>query len=234
MLKSNLIRGSLVLATLMHCAFAEATVVNAKASADSFLSVHPSLGSGNAPMGNREYLASIGAWGYESYPIVRFNLSGLAGKTVNSDATLSLSYLGYFADPRMTISLYAVNNAWSEASSTWNNYSPAYGPLLSTTNVDVGGLGVGDKQYFTVPQATVQGWIDNGASNFGVFLVSDHFSRDISWASREYTPTGGAQGSWSPTLSFGITSAVPEPETYAMLLAGIGLIAPISRRRKQQ
>jgi hypothetical protein len=29
------------------------------------------------------------------------------------------------------------------------------------------------------------------------------------------------------------TSAVPEPETYAMLLAGLGLMGGIARRRKQ-
>lgn len=30
-----------------------------------------------------------------------------------------------------------------------------------------------------------------------------------------------------------VTSAVPEPETYAMLLAGLGLMAGAARRRKQ-
>jgi hypothetical protein len=32
----------------------------------------------------------------------------------------------------------------------------------------------------------------------------------------------------------GITAAVPEPETYAMFLAGLGLIGGIARRRKQK
>jgi hypothetical protein len=30
------------------------------------------------------------------------------------------------------------------------------------------------------------------------------------------------------------TAAVPEPETYAMLLAGLGLIAGMARRRKRK
>jgi hypothetical protein len=33
-------------------------------------------------------------------------------------------------------------------------------------------------------------------------------------------------------VAVGITSAVPEPETYAMLLAGLGLVGAIARRRK--
>ncbi len=33
------------------------------------------------------------------------------------------------------------------------------------------------------------------------------------------------------TVNFNVT-AVPEPETYAMLLAGLGLVGAIARRRK--
>ena len=31
----------------------------------------------------------------------------------------------------------------------------------------------------------------------------------------------------------GITVSVPEPETYAMLLAGLGMVGVIARRRRQ-
>ncbi len=34
-------------------------------------------------------------------------------------------------------------------------------------------------------------------------------------------------------VGFGV-SAVPEPETYAMLLAGLGLVGAIARRRKSK
>lgn len=43
------------------------------------------------------------------------------------------------------------------------------------------------------------------------------------------TPPG--QFAWMDNLTIAITTAVPEPETYAMLLAGIGLIGVVSRRR---
>lgn len=45
------------------------------------------------------------------------------------------------------------------------------------------------------------------------------------------TPTGVAKNAFE-TDNFAVT-AVPEPETYAMLLAGLGLIGTIARRRNQ-
>lgn len=47
-----------------------------------------------------------------------------------------------------------------------------------------------------------------------------------------FGPTGGTNGYW-PSIDNMRINAVPEPETYAMLLAGLGLIAGIARRRKQ-
>ena len=41
-------------------------------------------------------------------------------------------------------------------------------------------------------------------------------------------PTGGQSG-W-----IGATPAIPEPETYAMMLAGLGLLGFVARRRRQQ
>jgi hypothetical protein len=38
----------------------------------------------------------------------------------------------------------------------------------------------------------------------------------------------------SGTLTVGSITAVPEPETYAMLLAGLGLLGFAARRRKQK
>ena len=51
-----------------------------------------------------------------------------------------------------------------------------------------------------------------------------------------------SQVSWTPTTTYGPflqldninVAAVPEPETYAMLLAGLGLMGGIARRRKQK
>ena len=55
-----------------------------------------------------------------------------------------------------------------------------------------------------------------------------------------YTGTGTSSFSWLTTPSTGgggltvgpTVSAVPEPETYAMLLAGMGVVGAMARRRK--
>ena len=76
-------------------------------------------------------------------------------------------------------------------------------------------------------------------------------SRDIGWYSFNnngiHTPTyqrqlGGNNIAVTPTIfelayqvrgEEQITSAVPEPETYALMLAGLGLVGFMARRRKQ-
>lgn len=51
-------------------------------------------------------------------------------------------------------------------------------------------------------------------------------------AYHEYTYSGIPGGVLDRTVNFQVTAAVPEPETYAMLLAGLGLVGAIARRRK--
>jgi hypothetical protein len=42
----------------------------------------------------------------------------------------------------------------------------------------------------------------------------------------------GTATGYVPWMESDIATAVPEPETYAMLLAGLGLIGAITKRRK--
>ncbi|ATE62073.1 lamin tail domain-containing protein [Thauera sinica] len=56
-----------------------------------------------------------------------------------------------------------------------------------------------------------------------------------------FSSVGDSEGSWQSTLGdigspgrTAFAAAVPEPETYAMLIAGLGLIGALSRRRAQR
>lgn len=85
--------------------------------------------------------------------------------------------------------------------------------LYSDSSTDENIVSFGDDwSYFNVT-----GFLDAGKSlaGFGVY---------------------GCSGCGVSTLAddFTVTASVPEPETYAMLLAGLGLMGFMARRRKQQ
>ena len=71
-----------------------------------------------------------------------------------------------------------------------------------------------------------------GAFNFsdlvdGEGRIGPHLKVGFLVNANDQSPTGSL-------LSANITPAIPEPETYAMMLAGLGLLGFVARRRRQQ
>jgi len=99
-------------------------------------------------------------------------------------------------------------------------------------------------------------WIDAGRANYGspteIYQVSvggnvlstESVNFGAAWTSKSltFTTTGNTVLSFAGQTNYGdstafidnvsVTDAVPEPETYAMLMAGLGLMGFIARRRK--
>jgi len=74
---------------------------------------------------------------------------------------------------------------------------------------------------------------DVGSFQFGTTVSSAYFN-DLSAGNYFYEVSGGNYGTQIGQVSFSSTiiNAVPEPETYAMLLAGLGALGFVARRRK--
>lgn len=102
-----------------------------------------------------------------------------------------------------------ITSGWSVTETTY----------LDTGNVTYGtGTMLGTATFSAIGAETDYASFSTGA---GPYSLTHH-----------YTVT--ASGAGNANSSINLVSAVPEPETYAMLLAGLGLMGFVARRRKQK
>ena len=89
-------------------------------------------------------------------------------------------------------------------------------------------------------------WLSDGStisfgetvSGFQVHDTSTSALTSINWfafAIGDNYPNANINPGWNPGFEgvAGLTAPIPEPETYAMMLAGLGLLGVVGRRRKQ-
>lgn len=78
---------------------------------------------------------------------------------------------------------------------------------------------------------------DDSGAGLGSFLstalnAGTYYVAVSGWSDMDFCDGTCGSGGWKYDL--GITAAVPEPETYAMFLAGLGMIGAITRRRARK
>ncbi len=143
-----------------------------------------------------------------------------------------------------------LNLGYQLASSVSGDYVTVTTFRVNSTDVVAGG------GYNVVGNSTAFGSADQNARNNNAFLTlvfdkNNPTNTTMTWGDMVYADMtrfgmmmpmvtgwmgmtalagGGSMGGKPASLT--ITAAVPEPETYAMLLAGLGLVGVIARRRK--
>jgi hypothetical protein len=81
--------------------------------------------------------------------------------------------------------------------------------------------------------AAVDGNVAGRVAGLGGIVATNWAPGDTLWVRwTDIDNTGGDHGLAIDNVSFSVTTAVPEPSTYAMLLAGLGAVGFMARRRR--
>ncbi len=149
-------------------------------------------------------------------PLVRFDLTAFSGTTLAGNATLRLRMTGFNggAPPQTinTIQAHAIQSPdWSASTVTYNNFFSQ----LQSTNLDevtVSPATVGSTVSWTIPQSTVQGWIDDPQSNRGLAL------RSVTAVDVTDAIFSSLEGESSPQLTFDLVPSASAQLPFTVLL----------------
>jgi hypothetical protein len=104
------------------------------------------------------------------------------------------------------------------------NYGTSYSIYLSDTSIQGGYAGLSSV-------ASYSGYAERQSLDFTFAPQSGRFLEIVAYGGASWTALGGgARSTWTEAAAQ--VQSVPEPETYAMVLAGLGVMGAIARRRK--
>ncbi|MCA9261078.1 MAG: DNRLRE domain-containing protein, partial [Planctomycetales bacterium] len=166
---------------------------------DTFITDAAGLGGPNSTHATDGGLYSIkyfnpgGGGSLATRPMFKFDLTGLAGREV-SESAIFRSYLvgpvnsDYYHSEARQVDLHSINDAWSDASVTWNSQPGT--SVVSSQLVTYAGPADNNRYIeWTIPRQLVQSWIDDPSSNHGLMIVNvlpDAFFYDLVFSSIEH------------------------------------------------
>lgn len=206
-------------AALLFARVAPAATNTVGSAADTDITMHAGLGGSGSTHGSDGSLYAIGTGGFEAHPLVRFDLSPFAGNSVSGSPSFRFFLNGGQANANTALELHRVLVNWDETTTSWDTFGPQPGYQGGTdydsTPLTIQGVtnaAFGSYVSFPIPSTLVQGWIDNPATNFGIFAHAAGASagNDLLFSSRE--------GANTPQLVFDST-LVPEPGTIVLAVS---------------
>jgi hypothetical protein len=131
--------------------------------------------------------------------------------------------------------------AWTDATAYWNGAGESRSIVFEfdgvyTVKSFVASLDNNDSYAieFSLDGLAWGSTVDVAASEGAVYWGMDLFERSVAPTSAHYARVYATSG--DDMYSVGelqVLAAVPEPEAYAMLMAGLGLLGAVARRRRQ-
>ena len=143
-----------------------------------------------------------------STPVSYAGSPGYWTKGISTTGSLDLSYGGSTSQNMVAPAGYTAYTWWGQNTESVYQIGSTATFSITLSNVAVGTNTVGVSTYF-----------GNAASNNGQQFVNN--------------PYGNYTTFTTNTFSAVTVAAVPEPETYAMMLAGLGMVGFLARRRRR-
>ena len=113
-----------LLAAVLFAHVAQAATNTVDSSADTAITNHPGLGGTSGVNGSDTTMYAIGTGGFESHPLVRFDVSAFAGHSVSGSPSFRL-FLNGGQSPASnnSLDLNRVLVSWDETTS-WDTFGP--------------------------------------------------------------------------------------------------------------
>ena len=203
---------------------------------NAFAQTLPVVQTGNISVdnGTDTQFLTVNWWpnGQKNIGLLQFDLSAYA--SFSGTATLNLYHAkndGNVLGQNAVFNLYQNTSPWDSSISLLANR-----PSYNNNTTPAATLVISDSDTFLWRSvdvtAAVSSWTSGAMANYGFTLERvDQDNPYIFFVANGFHPDDETQD-LGPTLTLA-TAPVPEPETYAMMLAGLGLLGFVARRRKQ-